>query len=126
MSNKEAAEYVCAGNRLVAPSDTPPAISALMLKCWDADPFSRPSFVEISFFFFLEEGKAGKEGGGRGGCLPSCTISFLNFLCWLRERDGKEGEGEISPAIAALMLKCSDADPLVEPVSSRYLFFFFL
>ena len=50
MSNKEAKEWVLAGNRLAMPKDTPPVLTTLLTKCWEHEPTARPTFSEVSFF----------------------------------------------------------------------------
>jgi hypothetical protein len=52
MSNKEAAEYVLAGNRLTIPPGTHPQLADLMSRCWLLDPLERPTFVQVSSIVF--------------------------------------------------------------------------
>lgn len=47
MSNSRARERIDAGYRMPAPENTPPEMYRLMLKCWSAEPESRPHFDEI-------------------------------------------------------------------------------
>ncbi|XP_037909618.1 tyrosine-protein kinase Fer isoform X1 [Hermetia illucens] len=47
MSNSSARERIDAGYRMPAPENTPPEMYRLMLKCWSAEPESRPHFDEI-------------------------------------------------------------------------------
>ena len=48
MTNKEAAEFVLAGNRLTIPPGTHPDLASLMARCWMTDPQERPTFIDVS------------------------------------------------------------------------------
>lgn len=45
--NVEVAELVCKGVKLEKPESCSDQAFSLLLKCWNADPQSRPSFSEV-------------------------------------------------------------------------------
>jgi len=47
LSNKEVTEQVPVGERLSKPEKCPDQVWNLLVKCWNKDPNSRPSFVQI-------------------------------------------------------------------------------
>jgi len=46
-TNREAYDWIMAGNRLSIPDDTPEVIEKMLQRCWLIDPSQRPSFREI-------------------------------------------------------------------------------
>ena len=49
LTNLQASEEIKAGKKLEKPSDCPDEIYEIMLRCWQMDPLSRPTFENIVF-----------------------------------------------------------------------------
>ncbi|CAL4121111.1 unnamed protein product, partial [Meganyctiphanes norvegica] len=68
MTDSEVMSGVSEGYRLPAPISCPPQLYSIMIRCWDKNPPSRPSFRqlkrEISKFFIHEEKKIYTEKYG--------------------------------------------------------------
>ncbi len=56
LNNTEAAEEVVKGVKLKLPMEIPQFVRNMLQKCWDADPYSRPTFYQLrSQFTQLEK-----------------------------------------------------------------------
>jgi hypothetical protein len=58
MTNPETVSQLDAGYRLPQPQSCPDDVYKIMLKCWNAEPFGRPTMKELLAFFTQEWNKA--------------------------------------------------------------------
>ncbi|CAG9460251.1 unnamed protein product [Pedinophyceae sp. YPF-701] len=72
-------QVVIAGARPKLPPDTPPALSALIRKCWRADPDHRPSMPDVASFaarILFEQSGASPCASSRRGEVPAVPLPW--------------------------------------------------